>query len=186
MRNMNFIRYKWGKQRYQRGKWTLELWKESCPLFPYFIHFTVLFRSLMFSLLLHPFFLHFPPQKPHASSRSLIRCSTCSLFVLRPWHVVSFPCSEDSPGVLGIMEWNAGVINPGGCLEKTQECVNQGDNTLFSCASVGGAGIMVLQAGFADLQPPSAGWDVYSGRYHRCHGGHQRNILTSVLHKGLH
>lgn len=65
-------------------------------------------------------------------------------------------------------------------MEKTQECVNQGDNTLFSRASVGGAGIIVLQAGFADLQHPSAGWDVYRGRYHGCRVG------TSVPHKGLH
>lgn len=65
---------------------------------------------------------------------------------------------------------NVGMINPRGCWEKTQECVNQGDNTLFSRASVGGAGIMVLQTGFADLQPPSAGWDVYTGRCHGCQG----------------
>lgn len=29
---------------------------------------------------------------------------------------------------------------------------------------------MVLQAGFANLQPLSAGWDVYTGRYHECQG----------------
>lgn len=42
--------------------------------------------------------------------------------------------------------------------------------TLYSPASVGGAGIMGLQAGSADMQPLSAGWDVYTGRYHGCHG----------------
>lgn len=42
--------------------------------------------------------------------------------------------------------------------------------TLYSPASVGGAGIMGLQAGSADMRPLSAGWDVYTGRYHGCHG----------------
>lgn len=65
---------------------------------------------------------------------------------------------------------NAGMINPRGCWEKTQECVKQGDNTLFSRASVGGAGIMVLQTGLADLQPCSAGWGVYTGRCQGCQG----------------
>lgn len=59
--------------------------------------------------------------------------------------------------------------------EKTQECVKQGDNTLFSHVSVGGggAGIMVLQAGFADLQPlspagmftPEGIWEIFSRYY---------------------
>lgn len=80
---------------------------------------------------------------------------------------------------------NAGMINPRGCWEKTQECVKQGDNTLFSHASVGGAGIMVLQAGFADLQPLSAGWDVYTGWCHGCQGG-TRELFPHLSHKGLH
>lgn len=33
---------------------------------------------------------------------------------------------------------------------------------------------MVLQAGFADLQPVSAGRDVYTGRYHGCHGAQDK------------
>lgn len=75
---------------------------------------------------------------------------------------------------------NAGMINPRGSWEKTQECVKQDDNTLFSCASVRGGGIMVLQA---DLQPLSTGLGCLHWRESR---GHQRVILTSVSHKGLH
>lgn len=74
---------------------------------------------------------------------------------------------------------NAGMINPRGCWETTQECVKRGDNTLFSHASIRGAGIMVLQA---DLQPLSAGWGVYTGGSR----GGTRGIVTSVSHKGLH
>lgn len=64
-------------------------------------------------------------------------------------------CSDKPPRMLG---------------EKTQECVSQGDNTLFSCASVGGAGITVTQTGFANLQALSAGLNVYTGRYGGCQG----------------
>lgn len=70
---------------------------------------------------------------------------------------------------------NAGMINPRGCWEKTQECVKQDDNTLFSRASVGGAGIMVLQA---DLQPLSAGWGVYTGGSQ----GGTRGIFSHLSH----
>lgn len=83
--NMNFIRY-------QRRKWKLEPWTKT----PLFTSLSCLDPSCFHSLCI-PLFLDFPPQKPHASSRSLIRCSTCSLFVLRPWHVVSFPSSWGQP-----------------------------------------------------------------------------------------
>lgn len=103
-----------------------------------------------------PFSLISSPEAPHFLSRSnppldmLPLCSatlTCRLV----------PLLRGQPRCAGDNGMNAGMINPRGCWEKTQECVNQGDNTLFSRASVGGAGIMVLQAGFADLQPLSAG-----------------------------
>lgn len=144
--------------------------ERQCPSVA-FLSFAPLPCSILTSptlpLLLHPFFLEFPPPKPHTPSPSLICYSTCCLFVLRPCLV---PLLRGQPRCARDNGMNAGMINPRGCCEKTQERVSQGDNTLFSRACVGGAGIMVLHTGFADLRLLSEGWGVYTGRCHGCQG----------------
>lgn len=69
--------------------------------------------------------------------------------------------------------------------ENRGVCQAGGDNTLFGGVSVGGVGIMVLQASFGDLQPfsPAA---LFTLEGIMSVSERQENILTSVSHKGLH
>ena len=126
-------------------------------------HYSCLCVPPPFTPLLDSYFSHLPSppafspphpaEAPHFLSRSNPLLDMLSSLFCDPDKSSRSPAPKDSPGVFRDNGMNAGMINPRGCREKTQECVKQGDNTLFSRASVGGAGIMVLQAGFADLQP---------------------------------
>lgn len=42
---------------------------------------------------------------------------------------------------------------------------------------------MGLQAGSADMRPLSAGWDVYTGRYHGCHGAPKKQSYICLTQR---
>lgn len=136
----------------KKKRWTKSIIVVSLsPSFYSLVRFLLLSRSLSSCIPFSPPPHH--PEAPHFLSRSNPLLDMLSSLFCDPDKSSRSPAPKDSPGVFRDNGMNAGMINPRGCREKTQECVKQGDNTLFSRASVGGAGIMVLQAGFADLQP---------------------------------
>lgn len=116
---------------------------------------------------------------PPVSPPGLIRCSTCSFFCSATLTRCLVPrCSKDRPGMLRIMEWNVGVINPQGCRAKTQECVNERDKTPFSRVSRRRTEDYAFTGrGFGDLQPRDVS---------RMSRGFAVEFPHLALHKGLH
>lgn len=118
--------------------------------------------------------------KRHTSSPRLIRCSTSSLFVLPPWQVVSFPCSEESPGVLRIMEWNAAVINPRGCWERKHRSVSARVITLYSPVRLSEEqGLRLHRQALPICRPFLQAW-MFTLEGMVGVRGHRRDILTSA------